>query len=34
MSGEFQGCCFDAQCTYLAAELEILSKQGSYTLKR
>ncbi len=31
MSGEFQGRCFDAQCAYLA-ELEILSKQRSYTL--
>lgn len=31
MSGEFQSCCFDAQCAYLT-ELEILSKQRSYTL--
>lgn len=31
MSGEFQCRRFDVQCTYLA-ELEILSKQRSYTL--
>lgn len=31
MSGEFQSRCFDVQCAYLA-ELEILSKQRSYTL--